>query len=502
MFPVIRNIRIDSPTRLAPGISNMLVKLERGTKHLVAFSEGNPGPCALLGKIIETTTGADLTNGNLWIDISRPRVGLVFGRRGTGKSYDLGVILEALASPDTVFKLGTFCPPVVVFDPLNQFWTLQDQPDPGDPEEAKQLTEMANWGIVPTTLRNVKIYIPKGAPCRHPSAIEFSIQVSSLDIDDWCAFFQVNKYTDPMGQLLNTAYDKITSSGYANNHHEQIPALTDYGLDDLIQCVQEDIEINDPNRGFHINTIRGILARFSELRRTPLFSGSSNLSIQDIFSPATISVFMLRDVDEATRGVVVSEIVKKIVRARAVGRDAEEIPRRLRLRAQGISSRDEKDKLEEQANALTERAGSQGVPAGWIVLDEAHTMCPASGQTASKEVLIELAKQGRHLGLSLLVATQQPSALNAKLCSQRDYVILHNLGIRQDVEAGLALVNPNFPSVLGAGRDQITVNIPSILLNSLARGEALFSSDEVNRSFLIRIRPRATAHGGKEPLFS
>ncbi|GAI47176.1 unnamed protein product, partial [marine sediment metagenome] len=33
------------------------------------------------------------------------------------------------------------------------------------------------------------------------------------------------------------------------------------------------------------------------------------------------------------------------------------------------------------------------------------------------------------------------------------------------------------------------------------RGEAIFSTDEVNRNFLIKIRPRATAHGGKEPLF-
>lgn len=501
MFPVIKNIKIESPIRLMPGITKISTFSEKGGRHLVVFGETDPLSCVLLGKIIETTTGADLTNANLWLSISRPRVGLIFGRRGTGKSYDLGVVLEALASENNTFKLGKYCPPVVVFDPLNQFWTLQDEPDSSDPEETQQLEEMDKWGIQATVLSNVRILVPRGTPRRHPDAIEFSIQIASLDIDDWCGFFQVNKYTDPMGQLFSAAFDKVTTIGYQSVNHGEVAPVPRYDLDDLLNCIREDVEINDPNRGFHSNTIRAVTTRLAELRRTPIFSGTSDMSIQDVFCPGMISIFMLRDVDEATRGVVVSQIVKKIVKARAIGRDAEEIARRIRIRAQSLSNQTERDKLEQQADSLIQKAGEEGVASGWIVLDEAHTICPASGETAAREVIIELAKQGRHLGLSLLAATQQPSALSTKLCSQRDFIILHNLGIKQDVDAGLSLLNPNFPSAIGSGREQINTNIPSVLLNSLGRGEAIFSVDEVNRNFLIRIRPRATAHGGKEPIF-
>lgn len=500
MFPILKNINLN-PIRLTPSITGLRHINEKGIKHLVVFGEEEPGPCVLLGKLKETTVGADFSNANVWLDISRPRVILIFGRRGSGKSYDLGVIIEALASEDTTFKVGTYRPPVVVFDPLNQFWTLQDEPDTGDIEDTRQLAEMKKWGIQPISLTNVKLLVPRGAPNRHPSACEFSIHIASLTTDDWCGFFQVNKYSDPMGQLISAAYDKVTTSGYTTSDGEISPC-PGYHLNDLIRCIRDDVEINDPGRGFHQNTIRAVVSRLSEISRTPLFSGPSDLSIKDIFAPNTISVFMLRDVDEATRGVVVSQIVKKIVQARSLGRDAEEIPSKLRIRTQGMDDSNEKKRLQEHADSLTEKASEEAVPSGWIVIDEAHTICPASGETASKEVLIEFAKQGRYLGLSLMAATQQPSALSTKLSSQRDFVILHSLGIRQDVDAGLSLVNPNFPSsIIHTARDHITSNIASILLNSLERGEAIFSVDEANRNFLVKVRPRATAHGGKEPIF-
>lgn len=500
MFPILKNIKL-SPIRVTPSITGIRYFNEKGIKHLVVFGEEQSGPCALLGKLIETTTGADMSNANLWLDISRPRVTLIFGRRGSGKSYDLGVIIEALASEDTTFKVGTYRPPIVVFDPLNQFWTLQDEPVTDDPEDVHQLQELRRWGIQPVFLTNVKILVPRGTPRRHPSACEFSIHVASLTTDDWCGFFQVNKYTDPMGQLISSAYDRVTTVGYETSQGKVAPC-PDYHLSDLIRCIREDVEINDPSRGFHQNTVRAVISRLAEINRTPLFSGPLELSIQDIFAPGIVTVFMLRDVDEATRGVIVSQIVKKIVQARALGRDAEEMPKRLRVRAQSIDDPKGKQELEEHADSLIEKANKESVPSGWIVLDEAHTLCPASGETASKEVLIEFAKQGRYLGLSLMAATQQPSALSTRLSSQRDCIILHNLGIRQDVDAGLSLVNPNFPtSIIVSGREQITSSIPSVLLNSLRRGEVIFSVDEANRNFLVKVRPRATAHGGREPLF-
>jgi Helicase HerA, central domain len=502
-FQPLPKIQLDSALRLTPAISKVVIKETKGTKHVILCAEDASAVtnAIMMGKVKEQTAGGDLLNANVWLDVSRPKVALVFGRRGSGKSYDLGVMLEGLVSDDGAIKVGNNKPPVLVFDPLNQFWTLRDKPNPDDPEESKQLALVKKWGLSPGSFPKVRIFVPRGSKRRHPDAEEFSIEVSAMDSDDWCGFFGVDKYTDQIGQLLNAAYRKVTETGYRSGMVE-VPAKPSHTIADLVECILHDTEINDDTIGFAIQTRRAVLARLRELQSMPIFQGSS-IDLKEVYRSGQLSVFMLREVDESTRSVIVSQLVKKIVERRGSRWEAEEVAKRLQAEAAQLSPTNAKEasKKREAAARILEETKDEGVEPGWVFLDEAHVLCPDTGYSAAKEVLIEYVKQGRAMGMSLAAATQQPSALSKRLISQRDIILVHHLGIKGDVDAALSQMNPNFPDALIDGREQITTNIPMLLLNSLKRGEAICSTDEASRNFIVTMRPRVSAHGGKEPVF-
>ena len=80
----------------------------------------------------------------------------------------------------------------------------------------------------------------------------------------------------------------------------------------------------------------------------------------------------------------------------------------------------------------------------WTLIDEAHLICPSDGHTAAKPILIEYAKRGRDAGLSLVLATQQPSAVDSRVVSQVDLLIAHRLVVDADILSALARVPCRF----------------------------------------------------------
>ena len=76
------------------------------------------------------------------------------------------------------------------------------------------------------------------------------------------------------------------------------------------------------------------------------------------------------------------------------------------------------------------------IPPTWLFIDEAHTLIPSGNEmTAATAGLIEYVKQGRRPGLSLVFATQQPSAINTKVLSQLDVIMTHKLIFDDDTLA-------------------------------------------------------------------
>jgi DNA helicase HerA-like ATPase len=117
--------------------------------------------------------------------------------------------------------------------------------------------------------------------------------------------------------------------------------------------------------------------------------------------------------------------------------------------------------------------------------------------TAATGPLVDYVKRGRDAGLSLIFATQQPSAVNSKLMSQVDITITHTLGFETDLSAAVARM-PTRTSV-EYEIDNQKVSALSDVLRSLRPGEAVIADGASGRVFIAKMRPRVSAHGGATP---
>ena len=76
----------------------------------------------LIGKVNEQCGGKNLLDHGVWLDLKFPHVIGIFGTRGTGKSFGLGVVAESVAGLDGVTSGQAPTSSVAVFDIQNQFW--------------------------------------------------------------------------------------------------------------------------------------------------------------------------------------------------------------------------------------------------------------------------------------------------------------------------------------------------------------------------------------------
>ncbi|MFD1566295.1 ATP-binding protein [Halolamina litorea] len=118
----------------------------------------------------------------------------------------------------------------------------------------------------------------------------------------------------------------------------------------------------------------------------------------------------------------------------------------------------------------------------WLFVDEAHVAVDGVAGAALRTLLT----RGRTPGVSLLLATQRPSALPAVAASQADLLVAHRLTSGADIDA-LAAASPTY--LTGTLRERL----PS------GQGEALIVDDATESTHSVRIRERHTPHGGHTP---
>ncbi|NEU57962.1 ATP-binding protein [Halorussus sp. MSC15.2] len=118
----------------------------------------------------------------------------------------------------------------------------------------------------------------------------------------------------------------------------------------------------------------------------------------------------------------------------------------------------------------------------WLLIDEAHAFFEGVAAPALRTVIT----RGRQPGLSLVAATQRPSALPPVAISQADLLLAHRLTSRADLDA-LAAARPSY--LASSFEDRL----PG------APGEVLFVDDATESVHAVRIRERQTSHGGGSP---
>ncbi len=401
------------------------------------------------------TMGKTVSVANqILLDVAKPHVLLVCGKRGSGKSYTLGVITEAMANMpvEVAHNLAA-----VIFDTMGIYWTMK-YPNYRDEEL------MQSWpGVEPKGFEDtVEIYVPeglfddyvsKGLPADKP----FSISCSELSSFDWAGLFNV-EVTGQFGILITRVINGFIEKGVR------------YGIDDIISSIKVDKKTDDRTREAVINM-------FENVKSWGLFSKNGSTS-HDLIHRGKTSVIDLSGYAHqqggfSIRALVIGLMSKRILEERMYSRKIEE----LLLIKEGV-------------RAFTEREEKKDViPQVWLFIDEAHEFLPHEGQTLASNALIQVIREGRQPGVSLVLATQQPGKIHTDVITQADIVLSHRLTARIDIAA----LNQVMQTYLASDVQKYLDELPK------KRGTAIVLDDKLERMYPIQIRPRMSWHGGAEP---
>jgi len=423
----------------------------------------------------------------LKLDTTAEHVFAILGKRGTGKSYSLGVLLEGLGCGIKATPIGQCAAPrtTLVLDVLDIFWTSALPLKASTiPELEKQYKRMAKARLehVPVA---VDLWVPAGYQNPEidlPNTSVLRIAPSDLTADDWATLFEVDLVSEPRGMLLDELVRKVSLTGWLDVNGQRHVPMPVYSFAELVDCLDNDAGIV---QAYVENTRRSIRQRLGTQAAQPLFQGAPTL-LNELLKAGRVTVLMLGRLPDPTRRVLASTLARQIMRER---RDASFARKRLDLDPN--LTNDDRKRLSQVVE--------NGLPRTWLLIDEAQVLVPSDERTLSGEALVKFAKEGRNYGLSLAVATQQPSAVDARLMSQVETLLVHQLTVKADIDVALRSVKSPLPEDIKIdGSAEPAEN----LIRVLEQGDALFSCANagrvMTRACVVKMRPRVTAHGGYE----
>jgi uncharacterized protein len=417
----------------------------------------------LLGRLNEGGARRDV-----YFDVTSETVVAMFGKRGSGKSYSLGVLAESLVTKDTVTDIGavTRNRAVLLIDTLNVFWTIA-QPFDIDRDVDRfpdELSDLKQWHLDVPDL-DVEVWVPRGAQdSSSPREYrELSISVSSLNFEEIQELTGLDPFS-PSGQLMADAW------GMAGD------AASDFGISHVENVVENDPEIA---RVYSESTVRAVSQRLRTLADNPIFQAHGT-EISQLLIPGRLAILEFGRLTDVQRSVLSAMLIRLIHRVR---QEATDLEKHIRFDR-------EMDDL--QIIAARDRL-SELIPPCWILVDEAQTVFPAERATKATDAFISFVKEGRNFGLSFGLATQQPAAVDQRILSQVDTVICHTLTVESDItrmQKNLKSRMPNEVVANGNNLDQ------SDWLRNLEPGQAIISNSDFSRTICVEIRPRISPHAG------
>ncbi|MBU0898612.1 MAG: ATP-binding protein [Nanoarchaeota archaeon] len=384
---------------------------------------------------------AHLTNP-IYMDVNRPHLVLICGKRGSGKSYDVGVIAEEFLTlpPDIKNNLSG-----LIIDTMGIYWSMKSP-------NTDQAVLLKKWGLKPKGIK-IKLLVPK------PYAEEynklgvkidgtFTLSCSELNAMDWILSFGFSPI-DPHGVAIEKAIKKVSGE-----HRDG------YIIQDIIDVIEdEDIDHNVKN---------ALVNRFNVAKDWGVFE-RKGMDVKTFFDPGGLTIldvsrFVGISAGWSVRNMLLGLICTKIYQKRLVAKKAEEF---------GLMTYQDK----------------KTIPMIWVMIDEAHQFLPNDSMTAASEALLTIIKQGREPGISLILMTQRPDKLHPDALAQSDIVISHRLTAEADLRALRSIMQSYM-------LDDINEHI-----NNLPRqkGTAVILDDNSERLYSVQIRPRISWHAGGSP---
>ncbi len=432
-------------------------------------------------------TLAELVSGRqpqVWLSTSKEQVVAVVGKRGSGKSFTLGVIVEGLIGGiESVLGRQVSPRAVLLFDPLDVYWTTRYPVGPSDNPEALRHYQLAKVAKLPKLDFEVEAWIPGQSNRRTTDPEWFQtlrLPVPAMGLEEWESLLGVNVMTEPMGQALADALTLVRESGY-RRHGETTDPADKFDLANVADAAQSD----DLAAVYHPESLRALRQRLSAMQGTGLFS-SGGTTIQELLAPGRVTIVMLGRLPQGYRTATVAILTRMLIGERSSAAFAE---KRLALDPE----------LTDATRKSIEPIARSGIPKTVVVLDEAQSFLAPESSSSARSVFVRLVKEGRNMGLSAVLATQQPSALDRRVLSQVETFIAHQLVTEPDIRAVRDNLKSRLPDSIQFGTQEMDT---ASLLRQLPPGFCLVSAADMNttirRTLVVGVRPRATVHGGIE----
>jgi len=368
----------------------------------------------------------------------------------SGKSYTLAAIAEELCTlPEEISQ--NIAP--LIFDTMGIFWTMKFKNE-------KEIELLQEWELKTKNIP-VTIWAPYGFFEEYekrgiPVDKKFAIKASELKAEDWIMTFDLET-TDPIAVTIQACLGEL------------IEEQEDFDIDSIIEELK--------NKKVEEKTKEAAISLFEAAKTWGVFAlrGQRGTEISELIAPGSSTVLDVSCYSSIgkfnVRALVIGLVCKKLFNERMLERKKEE----MYSLQHGVDYMNIGEK--------------KGMPLVWLFIDEAHEFLVKEGKTAASDALIQILREGRQPGISLVMATQQPGVIHRDAMTQSDVVISHRLTAQPDIEA----LNSIMQTYLLDSIRKSMAELPSI------KGSALVLDDNSERIYPIRVKPRFTWHGGESP---
>jgi len=404
----------------------------------------SPSRTSEVGTRASSLFGRDIDTGDaIYLDLAKPHVVLVTGKRGSGKSYTQSNIIEGIALQPNEIRDNIA---VIVLDTIGIFWSLK-YPN----TNTKEVALLHEYSLEAKGV-GADIYVPQRLKDKYKMKDNtFTIAPGDITPEGWCLTFEIDQ-NSPMGIAITRAVSGLRKDG------------TPYGLDDIIDAINGDQRVATATK-------EAIENRLQAAKSWGIFS-NQGIYIDKLIEGGRISIIDLSELHYSAdtwnvRSLVVSLIAERV-----------------------LTSLMERRKLQ-QMKAVSDAAGStkEKCPQVWIVIDEAHQFLPSGSTTPASWPLKRIVREGRQPGVSLVLATQQPGKLDSDVITQCDIAITHHITSKLDIDGLNKIMNTYQKDTIQA----------SLSLLPKKPGSALVIDDTRETIQSMRVRPKMTLHAGDSP---
>jgi uncharacterized protein len=431
----------------------------KGSNLIFGNSDYDPKHSQLiyLGKVMENCSGKSYLSYDAWLDVEFPHVIYISGTRGSGKSFDLGVLIEGISNLEESTNIKNNIEPIcsILIDTQSQFWTLKYKPNPTISANRTQLDDLKKWNISENRLESCKLWRVSQNDIITGDELHFQIKPSLVRHEEWCEILGIEIY-GPQGFSLSQAIE--------NNKNKN------YSIEDLINYIR--VPSNLPQ--IQSNSKASLTYKLQEYQDSGLFN-TSGVDIKDLLIKGQSNVILLRDLRDIDKSLIVCVLARQIFTF--------------------MGAYHKEKKANKYFNKGIEKTGIPDIV--WLVIDEAHVVAPNDLASPAKESLVEYVKRGRDSGLSLVLATQQPSAIDDRILSQVNISLTHRLAFQSDINSAMNRIPTKLIKKMKVSG--IEINDFGDMLRYLDPGECFIGDNNSSRTVLLKVRPRITSHGGYAP---